>query len=206
MRLAQDSRQSKEMTNNLDQVLETGGFKVETGGFKVKGWISNENLHDEDHNPEFNEIKILQGECTDKILGVGLNNQTDKLCFKIKADVLKITSDQESKLTKRILLSSIARIYDPIGIAASFIIKGKISMQRLWQLGYGWDEEMPAEVCKEWMKIFNHFEKLNEVSFHRSLTPRRVIGSALLFIFSDASREVFATCAYLRWEVGEKKL
>ena len=177
---------AKKLTNYLDQVLETGGFKF-------KGWISNENLHDQDHNPDCNEMKILQGECTDKILGVGWNNQTDSLCFKIKADVLKTTSDQESKLTKRIILSSIARIYDPIGIAAGFMIKAKISMQRSWQLGYGWDEEWPAEVCNEWMKIFHPFEKLNEVSFHRSLTLRRVIASAVLCIFSDASREAFGT-------------
>ena len=120
---------AKKLTNDLNQVLETGGFKV-------KGWISNENLQDEDHNPECNEMKILQGECSDKILGVGWNNQTDSLSFKIKADVLKTASDQERKLTKRIILSSIARIYDPIGIAAAFIIKAKIGMQRLWQLGY----------------------------------------------------------------------
>ena len=55
------------------------------------------------------------------------------------------------------------------------------------------------------MKIFHQFEKLNEVSIHRSLTPRRVIGSAVLCIFSDASREAFGTCAYLRWEVSEKR-
>ena len=45
---------AKKLTNDLNQVLETGGFKV-------KGWISNENLQDEDHNPECNEMKILQG-------------------------------------------------------------------------------------------------------------------------------------------------
>ena len=118
--------------------------------------------------------------------------------------MLKTTLDQESKITKRIILNSIARIYDPIGIAVAFIIKAKISMQRSWQLGYGCDEELPAEVCNEWMKIFHQFEKLNEISFHRSLTPRRVIGSAVLCIFSDASKEAFGTCAYLRWEVSEK--
>ena len=193
--LVKTVHQARNLTNDLDQVLETGGFKV-------KGWISNENLHDEDNNCESSDMKVLQGECPDKILGVGWNNKTDSLSFKIKADVLKTTSGQEVKLTKRKVLSCIARVYDPIGIAAAFIIRAKIGMQRLWQLGYGWDEELPADVTNAWMRIFDQFEKLNKVSSHRSLTPRRVIGSATLF--SDASREAFGTCAYLRWEIGEK--
>ena len=59
--------QARNLTNDLDQVLETGGFKV-------KGWISNENLHDEDNNCESSDMKVLQGECPDKIVGVGWNN------------------------------------------------------------------------------------------------------------------------------------
>ena len=77
-------------------------------------------------------------------------------------------------------------------------------MQRLWQLRYGWDEELPIVISKEWIRIFDQFGKLNEVAFHRSLTPRRAIGSAILCIFSDASREAFGTCAYLRWQISEE--
>ena len=54
------------------------------------------------------------------------------------------------------------------------------------------------------MRIFGKFEKLKEVSFHKSLTPRGLIGSAILCIFSEASREAFGTCAYRRWEIGER--
>ena len=117
--------------------------------------------------------------------------------------MLNTTSGQETKLTKRIILGCIARIYDPIGIAAAFIIRAKIGMQRLWQLGYGWDEDLPTDVCKEWMRIFDQFEKLNKVPFHRSLTLRRVIGSAVLCIFSDASREAFGTLRVS--EVGNQR-
>jgi hypothetical protein len=115
---------AKKLMNDLDQVLETGWFKV-------KGWILNENLNDDDNNNESDKMKILQGECTDKILGVAWNNETDSLSFKVKADVLNTASGQETKLTKRIILGCIARIYDPIGIAAAFIIRAKIGMQRL---------------------------------------------------------------------------
>ena len=35
------------------------------------------------------------------------------------------------KLTKRMILSQIARIYDPVGFTAAFLIKAKIGLQQL---------------------------------------------------------------------------
>jgi hypothetical protein len=189
-------QEARKLTKDIDQVLKSGGFNV-------KGWMSNEDLGNKNQH-ECEKMKILQGETSDKILGVAWNNKTDRLTFKIKADMLETTPSQEIKLTKRTILSRVAQIYDPVGIAAAFIIKAKIGMQRLWQGGYGWDEELPPEVCDEWKQIFDQFERLNEVTFPRSLTPRSVTGSAILCIFSDASREAFGTCAYVRWEVGER--
>ena len=45
--------------------------------------------------------------------------------------VFKVHPPNESTLTKRTVLSNIARIYDPIGIAAAFLMRAKIGMQRL---------------------------------------------------------------------------
>ena len=190
--------QAKKLTKDLDKVLETGGFQV-------KCWVSNEDLKDGESVKEDNAVKLLQGEGPEKVLGVAWNSKTDNLTFKIGADILEKTSAEEIKLTKRSILSYIARIYDPIGIAAAFIIRAKIGLQRLWQLGLGWDDDLPTEVCNEWMTMFDQFRKLNEVTFPRSLTPTEVIGAAILCIFSDASRDAFGTCTYVRWEVSEEK-
>ena len=192
------AEQAQELTKDLDKVLETGGFEV-------KGWISNEDRNDGDFAKEDNALKILEGEGPEKVLGVAWNCKTDNLTFTIGAGVLEKISAEETKLTKRSVLSYIARIYDPIGIAAALIIRAKIGMQRLWQVGLGWDEYLPDDVSNEWLKIFDQFRKLNEVTFPRSLTPREVTGSATLCIFSDASRYAFGTCAYVRWEIGEEK-
>ena len=156
--------QAKKLTKDLDKVLETGGFQV-------KCWVSNEDLKDGESVKEDNAVKLLQGEGPEKVLGVAWNSKTDNLTFKIGADILEKTSAEEIKLTKRSILSYIARIYDPIGIAAAFIIRAKIGMQRLLQLGLGWDDDLPTEVRNEWMTMFDQFRKLNEVTFPRSLTP-----------------------------------
>ena len=53
------------------------------------------------------------------------------------------------KLTKRQILSKLAGIFDPVGAGAATLIKPKITMQELWQLGLGWDDEEPPEVKRK---------------------------------------------------------
>jgi len=57
-------------------------------------------------------------------------------------------------MTKRMILSQVARIYDPIGFAAAFIIRAKIGLQKLWQLGLDWDDEVPVAVQDQWITLF----------------------------------------------------
>lgn len=103
-------------------------------------------------------------------------------------------------MTKRKILSKVARVFDPIGFAAAFLIRAKIGLQRLWQQGFEWDEELPSEIAKWWNKFFKEIEDLNSVSFPRSLTPLNTIGLPTLCIFADASRDAFGACSHLRWK------
>lgn len=189
---------AQKLTKDLDEVLEKGGFTV-------KGWVSNEvpNNHLEEEG-----MKILQGEAEEKVLGVAWNNTSDMFTFKVKADLSKLITteglnQEDGKLTKRIILSHVARIYDPIGFAAAFLIRAKVGMQRLWQLGYDWDQELSSEHCQEWIKFFEELLGLNDVKFPRCLTPADAMGCPMLCIFADASREAFGACAYVRWRTSK---
>lgn len=46
------------------------------------------------------------------------------------------------KLTKRVLLSQVARVCDPLGLAAAFLTRAKIGLQELWQAGVDCHEEL----------------------------------------------------------------
>ena len=105
------------------------------------------------------------------------------------------------KLTKRIILSKLAGIYDPIGGGAAVLIKAKIAMQELWQLGLSWDADVPPDIRTKWTELFNEMAALNEVKFERCLTPLNVASDPWLIVFCDASRLAFGTCAYVRWEL-----
>ena len=74
-------------------------------------------------------------------------------------------------MTKRLILSKLAGIFDSVGAGAAVLIKPKIAMQELWQFGLDWDEEVSPENKRKWMKLFEEMMALNSVQFTRCLTP-----------------------------------
>ncbi|XP_063955361.1 uncharacterized protein LOC135154088 [Lytechinus pictus] len=188
----------RNLTHDLDEVLDTGGFKV-------KGWISNVPLKEETVPECQTETSLLGNLTEEKVLGVVWTQQQDEFSYKVKGENLTQLSEKQTSVmwTKRRILSRIAKVFDPIGFAASFLVKAKIGMQRLWEIGVGWDDELPEEISAEWDKLFNEMKALNDVRFPRSLTPSQSVGVPMLVVFCDASEEAFGTCVYIRWKLTD---
>ena len=112
----------------------------------------------------------------------------------------------EIKLTKRSLLSQIARIYDPVGFAAAFLTRAMIGMQALWQTGVDWDEEPPLAVrYTEWIELLKEMKELSKITFQRRLCCANATEPPMLCVFSDASQDAFGTCAYIRQRTNGDK-
>ena len=184
-----DTREEAQaMTDDIDKILANGGFKV-------KGWTSNMDLPEAEGDAM--EKTLMENLGEEKVLGVFWNRKKDEFSYRVKVD-----SFMEKRLTKRIILSQVARIFDPIGYTAPFVIRAKVGLQKLWEGGYEWDEDLPDDYQGEWKKFFEEMEELKTVSFERCLSPNDVVGKPLLCIFSDASMDAFGACAYLRWETN----
>ena len=191
---------ARKQTDDIDTVLATGGLKV-------KGWTFNktENGDGNDHT----EMNLFEADGEETVLGIGWNPSTDKISL-VKEDLLNLKDTEDSNenqphLTKRKILSQVAKIYDPIGIAAAFLVRAKVGIQELWEKGYDWDEELPAIISQKWRELFKEIKNLNEVTFPRCLTPSAAAGQPMLCVFSDASRQAFGACAYVRWCIGNGK-
>ena len=153
---------------------------------------------------------MFQGAVEEKVLGVVWNNQSDTLSFKVDFDLINRITEAEQrqpeiKLTKRLLLSQIARIYDPVGFAAAFLIRAKIGMQELWQAGVEWDEDPPPAVRNKWIELFKEMKELNKITFQRSLCCANATEPPMLCVFSDASQDAFGACAYIRQRTTDDK-
>jgi hypothetical protein len=185
--------EAKDLTLDIDEILESGGFHI-------KRWISNAPINGEESSDE--QVIVGSRDDTERVLGTVWIPKEDKLSYKIKSGE-EATNNQSpdvpSKLTKRKILSKLAAIFDPFGVAAAIVIKSKIALQELWQLGLKWDDEVPSTSREKWIRIFKEIRKLNDVKFDRCLTPSEAFGKPCLVVFCDASRLAFGAVAYIRW-------
>ena len=123
---------AQKLTTDVDNVLASGGFKV-------KGWTSNHVLTEDNSNQDGSSstgMILLTNETAEKVLGLVWDHLKDVFTFKVNVELLnsEIAAEQKiqgKRLTKRMILSQIARIFDPLGFAAAFIVKAKIGMQHL---------------------------------------------------------------------------
>ena len=192
--------EAKQLAKDLHIILKTGGFKV-------KGWISNKSLEDHMQSERTAEMAVFRGNVAEKVLGMASNNQAHALTFNVDSDVIDhvIGGGQlpsEEKLTKRVLLSQAARIYDPHGHPAAFLIRTKIELQELWQAGVDWDEKALPPVREKWKDLFREMKDLSRVEFPRSLTRADAEEPPMLCVFSDASQYAFGACIALTADRG----
>ncbi|GFW87258.1 uncharacterized protein TNCV_4313811 [Trichonephila clavipes] len=125
-----------------------------------------------------------------KTLGVSWNPNLD--CFLIKVKVCL-----DSSYTKRDVLSTIAKIFDPVGLMAPVISKAKIFLQHLWRSQLEWNDLLPAEEYREWQQFLVSLENINNIE-----RPRRILVAfpAVITIhgFADASKRCYGAAVYCK--------
>ena len=106
---------------------------------------------------------------------------------------------QVDTLTKRVLISSIARIFDVLGWYAPSVIKVKILFQRLWKERVDWDDPVLPEIEETWERWKGELPVLAKRPILRCYFPKHVSIAALqLHGFGDASESAYAGVVYLR--------
>ncbi|XP_050423619.1 uncharacterized protein LOC126835225 [Adelges cooleyi] len=124
-----------------------------------------------------------------KVLGLHWDTQKDAFAYHTNLSV--------SPKTKRGILSTIARLFDPIGALGPTILWAKCIMQQVWQEKLGWDETLPSHIHESWDRFVYELPLLRNVSLPRHIDIRDAVDIQLLG-FSDASQKAYAAIAYLR--------
>ena len=102
-------------------------------------------------------------------------------------------------VTKRVVLSMISRLFDPLGLLLPFTIKAKCLFQSIWRLQADWDEvlsDVLRDAFTKWLeelKILKAWQVPRRFfSFLWSEKPQLVIHG-----FGDASQQAYGACVYL---------
>ena len=114
------------------------------GGFELKWWKSSEKEVLASIPEEMKDIKGEQEICYKdkytKLLGVEWN-----LVFGSFCPVISYYGD-DKPLTKRMIVSNIAHLFDILGCCSPAITQMKILLQCLWEHCLKWDEGVPREI------------------------------------------------------------
>eukprot|EP00102_Acyrthosiphon_pisum_P016958 XP_008188118.1 PREDICTED: uncharacterized protein LOC103310712 [Acyrthosiphon pisum] len=98
--------------------------------------------------------------------------------------------------TKRGMLSTVARIFDPLGLFSPTVFWTKCIMQWIWQLGLAWDDPLPPEIHANWSSFLSDLPSLSTIRVSRHFNT---FGqpSCYLLRFSDASQLGYAAVVYV---------
>lgn len=132
-----------------------------------------------------------------KTLGAIWNCKNDTLSYTVNQSFTVIP------LTKRVTLSHITRLFDPLGLLSPGIILNKIFIQELWSLNLGWYVVISGNLGIQWLNIQRDFQSLNNLQILRhsilnSYTSFEIHG------FCDASQKAYGACIYFRLLTNNK--
>ncbi|XP_072763659.1 uncharacterized protein [Anoplolepis gracilipes] len=170
------------------------------GGFHIRQWASNNAYVINDVEPDaINSNLMLDKESCLKTLGISWHASNDVLRYSARS-----INDAE-RITKRIIFSEIAKIYDPLGILGPVILYAKRLMQNLWRNKLNWDESIPADIHTAWINFTTQLELINDISIERLvLTPD--YANVQIHGFCDASQEGYGACIYLRSKTQNREV
>lgn len=185
--------------DTVDEVLKIRQQVTELlqkGNFQIRKWCSNMADVLEGIPPEQCEkmLKFHDGTDVTKTLGLVWDPKSDNFIF-------SFAPVNDSKIvTKRSILSSIARIYDPLGLIGPVITKAKLFMQHLWKLQLQWDESLPQSLHSSWLQYVSKFSAVQRLSYPRFVAMAN--SSVQIHAFCDASLSAYGVCVYVRTESG----
>ena len=179
-------------------LIESTKCLLAKGGFNLHKFISNSKnvikaIPKEQQASGIKELDLSRDVLPiERALGVQWCVQSDSLQFRV---VLK-----DKPLTRRGILSSISSIYDPLGLAAPFLLTGKQILQDLCRTQAAWDETVPDSIRERWEKWRRELHELAELKIRRCYKPDNFgdVKSVELHSFSDASVNGYGQCSYLR--------
>lgn len=163
---------------------------LQSGGFELKKFTSSHhevlaNIPVEDQEPSL----ALDGD-TLKVLGLQWDPKKDAFYYNVNIKSSDI-------ITKRLILSNVASIFDVNGYITHLVIFLKILLQKIWISHGNWDDPLSPPLLDAWKNFVQELPLLADLKIPRYISSPHVINYQIV-AFADASTAAYAAMVYLR--------
>ncbi|GFW05747.1 uncharacterized protein TNCV_4627561 [Trichonephila clavipes] len=177
---------------------------MKEAGMEMRKWISNDTVlmaqwaaEGFDTHPMDASIRLG----TNKTKVLGMDWQTLDYCLTLDTkSLLEFISINEN--TKRFMLQTIGKIFDPLGLLSPFTIRIKCLIQELWIKKITWDEILTPKLKEKWLIWYKELPLLDHLRIPRLVldsTNDEVSDLIEIHIFCDASKLAYgAAAAYVK--------
>ncbi|XP_064653222.1 uncharacterized protein LOC135503550 [Lineus longissimus] len=129
----------------------------------------------------------------ERTLGLEWHVESDDFGFAINL--------KDKPLTRRGILSTVASVYDPLGLVSPVILQGKAILKELCSQKLDWDADVPEDVRMRWERCRTDLMSLSQLKIPRCYKTSELgpDTSVELHSFSDASESGYGQCSYLKY-------
>ena len=178
-----------ELIKELQALLQSGGFQLRKWSSNIPKVLENLPIDLCQSDVYFRQ----EGDHMMKVLGIHWEPTSDTFSYHINVF--------NSSSTKRGILSTIAKLFDPLGWISPAVFWAKCLMQELWKLNLGWDDPVPHNLLNVWENFVSQLPALSKIKLKRIVAENLsgdLNGEFNLLGFCDASEKGYAAVVYLR--------
>ena len=181
-------KETERMKQEAVDIFKDGGFSLDTWHSNVPELegeltgVSDQTFAKESLGTRHSEVRLL---------GLLWDKAEDSLAV--------VFPQSEDLRTKRVVLRTIAKIYDPLGIVSPVVLIAKIIFRELCDRKISWDQPLPSDLEKRWQVWLKNLPSERKVprAIPRAIPSKREnITSIELHGFSDASGQGCSAVIY----------
>lgn len=178
--------QAEQMIKQVQEIMGNANFKLHK-------WMSNTpGLLEKAEIPLPLQAVKKDMQKTSKALGIIWNNSEDTFSF----DIERILPQTTDIITKRLMLSIVSQLFDPLGWLTFLIVVGRLIIRETWKMDCDWDDPIPSTVMDKWHDWIRLMHNMKGIRINRWCGLRQ--HSRELHVFVDASER--AMCAVAYWK------
>ncbi len=168
-------------------------------GMTLRKWRSNslelrQRIPDHLLEKDSTSLTFTQPNQAPKALGIHWDVEHDTLHVSIPP-----TIPSDTTITKRVIASGTAGVFEVLGLFAPAIIPARIIFQETWKRSLSWDKPVPDDIKDRWDTWIHDLPSVNSLAIPRRLSPsqRKTVFQSL-HGFCDASSVAYGVAIYLR--------